>query len=167
MKLGVVVFTFCLLCAVSCRAASRESAAADTRAAVLFARVLHSEEGAGLKPATVIYVIPDVRPDKRLPTDKLFLITRAGMFYSFWLIPTRADLSWQAKLVPLSDEAALHPYGTLGFLLMKRGKGVPNSVSGGKHALGGAFLLDTDNRQPIMIYHPAKGKLVRDGELYF
>lgn len=165
-----------LLCALPGGAESLNTASGDHNTAVLLNRVLHSEYGRGIKPVTVIYVIPYVRPanlpplkpPKHMPTDKIFLITSADMFYSFWLTPTEVHLEWQAHLVPLSDETALHPYGTVGFLLMKQCKGIPNTVSGGdKHAMGGAFLLDTDSRQPIIIYRRTKGKLVQDGELYF
>lgn len=164
-----------LLYVLPCGADRSDFASMDQNTAVLMDRVMRSEEGQGIKPVTVVYVIPYVHPaslppleaHKRIFMNKLYFITSKNMFYSFLLTPTFVHLQWQARLVPQNDKTAMHPLGSLGFLLLKQYKSVPNSVSGGERADGGAFLRDIELRQPLVIYHIAKGKLVHDGEQYY
>lgn len=161
-----------LLHASPCGANSSVPSPADQNTAVLLNRVLHSEEGHGIRPVTVAYVTPYVRPaslpplklHKRIPTDKLYLITRTGVFCSFLLTPTLVHLQWQAKLVPDFDKTAMEPTGPLGRLLEGAGKRIPNHAAIGKHGNGGSFLSDMDNPSPLILYHLVEGGLVRADE---
>ena len=163
--------TICLTGALR-GAAGLDPPSVDQSTAVLFDRVLRSQDSHGIKPATVISVAPYVRPADLPPlkphthihTDKLYCITSTGMFSSFLLTPTRVILEWQSRLVPSRDKTANVAHGTLGELLETEGKRLPNHASVGPHGIGASFLMDMDQRQPLLVYHVVGGKLVRVDE---
>ena len=165
--------TFLALC-VSHSSAESNGTTSDHNVGVLLRRVLHSEHGRRIKPVTVVYVIPYVRPaslppltpSKSVHSEMIYLITGSHHFYCFYLTPTDVRYAWSTPLVWIHNKTAMEPIGSLGLLLLKTDKAVPNSVSAGT-GMGHMFLSAIESRQPLIIYRVAKGKLVRDGEQYY
>ncbi len=168
LSLHALSIVCCLLCVLPCSAATPDMILQDQETKHLLNRVLHSEDGRRLTPASVIYVTPSAQaPDRlhrRIPANRIYLITNSQMFYSLYLTPNRVILEWQSRLVPKTDKTAMEPTGPLGKLLEILGERIPNHAALGKHGNGGTFLGDMDNPSPLVLYHFVKGRLIRDGE---
>lgn len=133
----------------------RGEAAANTRPTQLLGLALRSAEGHKLKRSALTEVL--YRPGK---AERLYLVTKSGTLYAFYVRNAAVIMQWQGHLVPSGSRHALAPSGPLGYYFQRQNKRIANTALGPERIQSVSFLNDLDDPIPITAY-----KVLKDGTL--
>lgn len=127
--------------------AARGETATNTRPTHLLGLALRSVGGHKLKRSVLSEVL--YRPGK---VERLYLVTKSGSLYSFYVRNSKATMQWQASLVSSGSRNALAPSGPLGYYFQRQNKRISNTALGSERSRSVSFLNDLDDPVPITAY---------------